>query len=114
MELAIQKFIDFKLEILNEILSQGEKGVYESVVFKSLNNGVASVYNFKEGLTPDKLITSLIMDGYIMKVCDSEYYECKYVASDLLLSTLAPHSHKNGIKKNGATNHHAKKVDEAL
>ncbi len=93
---------------------KGENGVYESVIFKSLNNGVASVYNFKEGLTPGKTITSLIMDGSIIKICDLEFYECKYVASDQLISAFLLHKNKNGIKKNGAINHQIDKVEEHL
>lgn len=86
MASSVENFIEFKVTLFNKILNTGSDGIFESNVFKLLSEPGKNVYNYEEGLTPRKLLDSLIDNGDVVKIYTSTYSECKYVANERYLN----------------------------
>jgi hypothetical protein len=83
MERTFETFLELKSTLLNEIASKGNEGMPESSLFERLYvyGKKCNAYSYREGLTPERLLSSLITDGYIFQVCTKDYYECRYIAN---------------------------------
>lgn len=81
-ESIFEKFILFKLHILNEIEASGNEGIFQTKLYEMLAE--YNYYDFSEGLTASKLIESLHNSNEIYLKAINPFEEMKYFTTKKL------------------------------